>query len=65
MRIGFQRLARHPMKAAALAGLALQCGIVQAESETGFEAYRLWFNAGFYSAHFDTDKGLRLSLIHI
>ena len=24
-----------------------------------FEASRLWLNAGFYSAHFDTDKGLR------
>ena len=24
-----------------------------------FEANRLWLNAGFYSAHFDADKGLR------
>ena len=24
-----------------------------------FHADRLWINAGFYSAHFDTDKGLR------
>ena len=24
-----------------------------------FEANRLWLNAGFYSAHFDTNKGLR------
>jgi hypothetical protein len=24
-----------------------------------FEASRLWLNAGFYSAHFDTNKGLR------
>ncbi len=24
-----------------------------------FDAKRLWINAGFYSAHFDTDKGLR------
>jgi len=24
-----------------------------------FDAKRLWFNAGFYSAHFDTDQGLR------
>ena len=23
------------------------------------DASRLWLNAGFYSAHFDTDKGLR------
>ena len=59
MPIGFQRLVQHPMKAAALAGLALQCGIVQAETDSGFEAHRLWLNAGFYSAHFDTDKGLR------
>ncbi len=24
-----------------------------------FDASRLWVNAGFYSAHFDSDKGLR------
>ena len=24
-----------------------------------FDAKRLWVNAGFYSAHFDTDQGLR------
>jgi hypothetical protein len=24
-----------------------------------FDASRLWVNAGFYSGHFDTDKGLR------
>jgi hypothetical protein len=24
-----------------------------------FDAKRLWVNAGFYSAHFDTEKGLR------
>jgi len=24
-----------------------------------FDSSRLWLNAGFYSAHFDTDKGLR------
>ena len=24
-----------------------------------FDTSRLWVNAGFYSAHFDTDKGLR------
>ena len=24
-----------------------------------FDASRLWVNAGFYSAHFDTDQGLR------
>lgn len=28
-------------------------------AQAGFEASRLWVNAGFYSAHFDTDKGLR------
>ena len=30
-----------------------------AEVDSAFEANRLWLNAGFYSAHFDTDKGLR------
>lgn len=24
-----------------------------------FEANRLWLNTGFYSAHFDSNKGLR------
>jgi hypothetical protein len=30
-------------------------GNAQAQSELS----KVWFNAGFYSAHFDTDKGLR------
>jgi hypothetical protein len=28
-------------------------------AQADFEADRLWVNAGFYSAHFDSDKGLR------
>lgn len=36
-------------------GLLLCVGGAKAE----FDASRLWLNAGFYSAHFDTDKGLR------
>lgn len=28
-------------------------------AQADFQADRLWVNAGFYSAHFDTDKGLR------
>ena len=35
--------------------LLLAAGLAQAD----FDSSRLWFNAGFYSAHFDTDKGLR------
>ncbi len=35
--------------------LLLAAGLARAD----FEANRLWLNAGFYSAHFDTDKGLR------
>jgi len=34
---------------------ALLCAPAHAE----WEASRLWLNAGFYSAHFDTDQGLR------
>ena len=41
--------------ALALAGMAL-CSSAQAQ---GFDPARLWLNAGFYSAHFDTGKGLR------
>ena len=37
------------------AGLAALSGLAQAE----FQADCLWLNAGFYSAHFDTNKGLR------
>jgi len=32
-------------------------GVLTAHAE--FDAGRLWVNAGFYSVHFDTDKGLR------
>ena len=34
---------------------ALACAPAHAELDAG----RLWLNAGFYSVHFDTDKGLR------
>ena len=40
---------------------ALHAQAVNAQQQT-FEKQKpllLWFNAGFYSAHFDTDKGLR------
>ncbi len=40
-----------------LLALALLCCAGAAQAD--FEASRLWLNAGFYSAHFDTDKGLR------
>ena len=55
------RLSRTHLNTAALAGLSLLCGAAQAQAgnDTAFEANRLWLNAGFYSAHFDTDKGLR------
>ena len=36
-------------------GLTALSSSAQAE----FDVHRLWVNAGFYSAHFDTDKGLR------
>jgi hypothetical protein len=35
--------------------LLLSAGLAQAE----FDTSRLWVNAGFYSAHFDTGKSLR------
>lgn len=35
--------------------LLLAAGLARAD----FDAQRLWLNPGFYSAHFDTDKGLR------
>jgi len=35
---------------------ACLCGL---HARAEFKADRLWVNAGFYSAHFDTDKGLR------
>lgn len=68
MHLSFLRLSRIHLNAAALAGLALTfsavfCGAAQAQSQvnedTALNASRLWLNAGFYSAHFDTDKGLR------
>ena len=53
------RFRRVHLNAAVLAGFALLCGAAHADEDTAFEANRLWLNAGFYSAHFDTDKGLR------
>jgi hypothetical protein len=47
------------MKRILLPSLLMLCAAAQAESGLGFEANRLWINAGFYSAHFETDKGLR------
>ena len=41
----------------ALLALALLASTSLAHAE--FEASRLWLNAGFYSAHFDSCKGLR------
>ena len=43
------------LKAVSLALLCTLGGAAKAE----FDASRLWVNAGFYSAHFDADKGLR------
>ena len=43
------------MKALLALALLACAPLVHAE----FEASRLWLNAGFYSAHFDTGKGLR------
>ena len=40
-----------------LLALALLCCASGAQAD--FDASRLWLNAGFYSAHFDTHKGLR------
>ncbi len=37
--------------------MGLACWGLPAKAE--FNASRLWVNAGFYSAHFDTHKGLR------
>jgi hypothetical protein len=41
----------------ALLSLALLWSSGQALAD--WDSSRLWINAGFYSAHFDTDKGLR------
>jgi hypothetical protein len=38
--------------------LAVLCTLGDA-AEAEFDASRLWVNAGFYSAHFDSDKSLR------
>ena len=40
-----------------LVALALLLSATLARAD--FDTSRLWVNAGFYSAHFDTDKGLR------
>jgi hypothetical protein len=47
------------MKRILVPSLLMLCAAAQAESGLGFEANRLWINAGFYSVHFETDKGLR------
>jgi hypothetical protein len=44
-----------PMRRLFALSLLLATGLARAD----FEAHRLWLNAGFYSAHFDTHKGLR------
>ena len=43
------------MKRLLVLTLLLSAGLAWADLDTS----RLWVNAGFYSAHFDTDKGLR------
>lgn len=43
------------LRAVGLAVLATMGGAAKAE----FDASRFWVNTGFYSAHFDTDQGLR------
>jgi len=57
--VNFMRISHFHLNTAALTCLALLRGAAQANEDTAFEANRLWLNAGFYSAHFDTDKGLR------
>lgn len=47
------------MKNVLITSLLMLCSGAQAESGLGLEANRLWINAGFYSAHFESDKGLR------
>ena len=39
--------------------LALSVLLCASTARADFDASRLWLNAGFYSAHFDTGKGLR------
>lgn len=43
------------MKPLLVLALLLSATLARAD----FDTNRLWINAGFYSAHFDTDKGLR------
>jgi hypothetical protein len=43
------------MKPLLALALLLSAGLARAD----FDASRLWLNAGFYSAHFDTGQGLR------
>ncbi len=43
------------MKLLPALALLLSAGLARAD----FDTSRLWLNAGFYTAHFDTDKGLR------
>jgi hypothetical protein len=37
----------------------LGAGMAALTAQAEFDTQRLWVNAGFYSAHFDTQKGLR------
>ena len=39
--------------------IALVLGFAAGLARAEWDASRLWLNAGFYSAHFDTHKGLR------
>ena len=43
------------MKVLLITFLLLSASLARAD----FDSSRLWINAGFYSAHFDADKGLR------
>jgi len=48
------------LKTVLIPGISLLCAAVsRADTTSGFESQDLWLNAGFYSAHFDTGKGLR------
>ena len=42
-----------------LAALALCCTLLASTAHAEFEPQRLWLNAGFYSLHFERDRGLR------
>ena len=46
---------RHPFQAL----FAFVLCALATNTQAQFETDRLWVNAGFYSTHFDTDKGLR------